>query len=251
MKRIISVFILIFSAFLYSRTVFSSYKPVDNIYVNDFAGVLDNDTKNYIISQGKTLEDKTSAQLAAVTVSSLEGALIEDYSLNIFRDWGIGNKTKNNGVLILLSIEDRKARIAVGDGLEGAINDAKAGRIIDNYGAPYFKNNDWNNGILATYKALLSEIYKEYGLDVPQEITESLESIRSSNSEENGYMFTIVIVLIVIILIIILSNKGGKGGSSIGGPFIGMGGGFGSGGFGSGGFGGGGTTSGGGATRGF
>lgn len=255
MKRIISALFVIAAVFLYINGVFALKKPSNDLYVNDFAGVLNSDVKNYIITQGKILDEKTSAQLVMTTVNSLGGVPLQDYASNLFREWGIGDKAKHNGVLVLLSTEDRKIRIEVGYGLEGAINDGKAGRIINNYGAAYFKNNDWNTGIIQIYKALLYEIYNEYGEKVPDEIINDLKSTNVSKSENDLDIFNICIIIIIIIIFII-NFKGGKGTPFIGGPFIGGIGGFGggnSGGFGrgsSGGFGGG-SSGGGGASRGF
>ena len=91
-----------------SRAVVSQ---TSDFYVNDSAGVLDNSLKNYIISTNKSLYSQTGAQIVVVTVNSLDGDAIEDYANKLFRQYGIGDSKKNNGVLILLSIQDRKCRI--------------------------------------------------------------------------------------------------------------------------------------------
>ncbi len=225
----------------------------EDIYVNDFADVLNEDTKNFIISQGKALDGSTSAQLAVVTTKTLESQPIEDYALNIFREWEIGNKEKNNGVLLLLSTEDRQVKIEVGYGLEGALNDAKTGRILDNFGVPYFKKENWNLGVREVYINLLSEIYKEYGLEVPEEVVD--KAVQSKVVDENMETFFEIGVVIFIFIIFLIFTKGDGGTPFIGGPGPFIGGGFGGGsfrggGFGSGGFGGG-SSGGGGASRGF
>ena len=79
---------------------------------------------------------------------------------------GIGNKSKDNGVLILVSTGDRDIRIEVGDGLQGRITDGKTGRILDNYIIPYLKNNDWDNGIKNGFNVILEEICAEYNITV-------------------------------------------------------------------------------------
>ena len=135
-------------------------------YVNDSANVLDYNLENYIISTNKSLNSQTGAQIVVVTVNSLEGKEIEEYANELFRQYGIGDKTKNNGVLILLSINDRKSRIEVGYGLEGALNDAKTGRIQDNYMIPYYKENNWQEGIKNGYNAILEEVKQEYSISV-------------------------------------------------------------------------------------
>lgn len=226
-----------------------------SIYVNDFAKVLNEDTKNYIISQGKALDQATSAQLAVVTVQTLESQPIEDYALNIFRRWEIGDKEKNNGVLLLLSTGDRKVKIEVGYGLEGALNDAKVGRILDDFGVPYFKEENWNSGVREVYVNLLAEIYKEYDLEVPEEVMK--EASHSELDENREAFLNIGILIFIFLLFLIFTKMGGGGTPFIGGPgtFIGgnfRGSGFGGGGsFGSGSSFGGGSSGGGGASRGF
>lgn len=148
-KRKFLIWCLIFivvclAIFNKSRAVVSQ---TSDFYVNDSAGVLDNSLKNYIISTNKSLYSQTGAQIVVVTVNSLDGDAIEDYANKLFRQYGIGDSKKNNGVLILLSIQDRKCRIEVGYGLEGTLTDGKTGRIQDNYMVPYFKNNNWQDGI--------------------------------------------------------------------------------------------------------
>ncbi len=219
--------------------------PTSDIYVNDFANILNDETKNYIISQSDALEQNTTAQLVVVTVENLDEKPIEDYALTVFREWGIGNKEKGNGVLLLLSKGDRKVKIEVGYGLEGTINDGKAGRILDEMGIPYFKEEDWNSGVCGVYSNLLSEIYKEYGLEVPDEVT---QVTKYRNANKNEIYLDIGISVFIILLFLIFTKKGG-GTPFIGGrgPFIG-GGGFG-GNFGNGRGCGGGSSGGGGASR--
>lgn len=137
-------------------------KPHTNIYVKDYAGIISPEIEREILRLGSELDQKTTAQLVVVTVDSFEGIPREDYALNLFRTWGIGDKEKNNGVLLLISYNDRQSRIEVGYGLEGALPDGKTGRIQDNYLIPYFKEGDYTGGIYNTYVALAGEIAEEY-----------------------------------------------------------------------------------------
>lgn len=265
MKRINSavfVFIFLFET-LCACNVFAIPRPTEDVYINDFANVLSEDTKSYIIARSKALDDATSAQLIVVTVESLEGKSVEDYALDISRDWGIGDKNKNNGVLFLLSTRDRKVKIEVGYGLEGAINDGKAGRILDQYGIPYFEDDNWNRGISEVYVSLLTEIYNEYGIEVPKEISEVVENRNSKKNIDNYINIACLIIVVVGFILVIRKGtidsytddgpfSGGFGGGSFGGGSFG---GWGSGGsFGGGSSGssfGGGSSGGGGASRGF
>jgi uncharacterized protein len=123
-------------------------------YVNDFAGLLSADNKTYLENKLVQLEKDTAAELAVVTINSLEGSTIEEYSYKLFETWGIGKKNKNNGVLFLVAKDDRKLRIEVGYGLEPIITDGRAGRIRDNNILPYFKADDYNAGIISGVDAL-------------------------------------------------------------------------------------------------
>lgn len=136
------------------------------IYVQDNAGVFSASVSGYLQSLGRQLDQKTTAQLVVVTVPSLKGAPLEDYSLQILRQWGIGNKEKNNGVLMLISTGDRKSRIEVGYGLEGALTDGVTGQIQDQYMIPYFRKGNYEEGIALGYEALARRIAKEYNVQL-------------------------------------------------------------------------------------
>ena len=86
------------------------------------------------------------------------------YATELFRRWGIGDKSKNNGILLLVVPSAKQVRIEVGYGLEGALNDAKAGEILDRYFIPYAKQNQFEQGILQTYGALIGVTMQEYGI---------------------------------------------------------------------------------------
>ena len=115
--------------------------------VVDQAGVLDAPVRAALDQQLADLEAKTTDQLVVVTVRSLEGATIEDYTLRLGRQWKIGQKDKNNGVLLLVAPSDRKVRIEVGYGLEGALTDAVSKYIISETIVPHFRANDMAGGI--------------------------------------------------------------------------------------------------------
>ncbi len=226
--------------------------PTSQFYVNDFADVMSEDTEQMVMKDSVALQAKTGAQIVVVTIDTLNGAAPEEYSLNLLRTWGIGDKTKNNGVLILLVVKDRQSRIEVGYGLEGAIPDGKAGRIQDDYMLSYYKNGDFNAGLKNGYLAVLAEVAKEYGLDVT-----TIESSAAAAPASDSPLFPDLIIPIVFVIffisvvIISIRGTGFRGGGGFGSGGSGLGG-FGSGGGGGGGFsGGGGGGGGGGAGRGF
>ena len=154
--KILVVFIILIN-FL-SINSFAIVKPTYEFYVNDYANILSEETENYIININKELESKTKAQIVVVTIPSLEGDSLEEYSTKLFRSFGIGDKTKNNGLLLLLALEEREFRVEVGYGLEGILPDGKTGRIQDEYMIPYLKENKWDDGIKNGFNAFLQII---------------------------------------------------------------------------------------------
>lgn len=220
-------------------------QPTSRFFVNDFAGVLTADAEDAMYAQGVQLAEKTKAQIVAVTVPSLDGLDVETFSYQLAAQWGIGDKEKDNGVLLLLAVQERKVRIEVGYGLEGRLNDAKVGRLLDNYAVPYFRENQFSEGMQATYDALINETYLEYGLEPDPNYDPS-----RSDAEDGDFVSNILPIIIIGIVLLIMFSRG-RGGP----PFIFFGGvphrhtrsgGFGS--FGGGGFGGGGGFSGGGGS---
>ncbi|WP_312563273.1 TPM domain-containing protein [Anaerospora sp.] len=160
--------------------------PASSLYVQDYAGVLTNESKNRLNSLGSQIAAKSKAQVVVVTVKSLEGAALEDYSLAILREWGIGDKTLNNGVLMLVAVGDRESRIEVGYGLEGALPDAKTGRIQDDYMIPWFQQGDYDKGIVNGYMALAGEVAKEYKLELKTD-AKPVQKTRAAHQEQSWY----------------------------------------------------------------
>ena len=160
-------------------------------YVNDYAKILSSETKEYIINTNIELQKKIGAQIVVVTVSSLGGQSIEEYATELFRKFGIGDKNKNNGVLLLCSTGDRLFRIEVGYGLEGRLTDGKTGRIQDKYIIPYLKNDNYNEGIKNGFSAVLQEVCKEYNI-----------SISEAQKPEEGHDFDSISSKIIIVGII-------------------------------------------------
>lgn len=169
-----------------------------NYYVSDFAGVLSSSTKQTIENMAKELEEKTGAQIVVVVIDSLQGASIEEYANTLFRQWGIGQKEENNGVLLLIAPNERESRIEVGYGLEGRLPDAKTGRIQDEYLIPYLAEGDYDSGIIATYQVLASEVAEEYDIEligVPDTIP---QSAIQRNNRMNKSIPTLLIILFLI-----------------------------------------------------
>ena len=208
-KKLFGLIMLIFTILAFYYTTYAVVSPKTNFYVNDYADVLSEETENYILNSNIDLQSKTKAQIVVVTVQSLSGQSIEEYATEIFRKFGIGDKEKNNGVLLLCSTGDRLFRIEVGYGLEGRLTDGKTGRIQDEYIIPYLKENDYDGGIRNGFTAILNEVASEYGVTISG--TDKLKKPTYSDGEFLTY-FTILIVWSIIGMIInyIIRKKGFK-----------------------------------------
>ncbi|MBI5701566.1 TPM domain-containing protein [Candidatus Saganbacteria bacterium] len=156
-------------------------------YVNDFANVLDSSTKNQINEICVSLEAITKSELAVVTVKTTAPLDSKSYVVKLFEKWKVGKKGLDNGVIFLLASDDRRVEIEVGYGLEGVINDAKAGEILDQFVVLSFKKGDFSEGMLLGSKALSQRIIEKY--DKPQVV------------EEKEDWVAIIIGLVVIIIL--------------------------------------------------
>lgn len=230
-------------------TLAAVISPTSDFYVNDNAGILTTTTKQYIMNTNVELERKTGAQIVVVTVKSLDGMSMEDYANQLFNSWGIGDKNKDNGLLLLCSYGDRKFRVEVGYGLEGKLPDGKTGRMQDEYIIPYLREDKFDEGIKNGYSAFLQEVADEYGVT----ITGSEQAVQKDVSFQ--LTETILYIGMMLLFIFISIYFRGRGGPFI---FFGGGGGFHGGGFSGGGFsggggfhGGGGHSGGGGSSRSF
>jgi uncharacterized protein len=123
--------------------------------VTDNAEILSASVRKSLTERLKAHEDRTGNQIAVLTVSSLNGESIEEYAEAVFKEWKLGQKGKDNGILVVVAPHDRRMRIEVGYGLEGAIPDSLAGSIIRNAMTPRFKSGDYDGGIDAGISAIL------------------------------------------------------------------------------------------------
>jgi S1-C subfamily serine protease len=127
-------------------------------YINDFADVIDEEYEDRINTLIKDLEEKTTAEIAAVTIESLELKTIDEYSFELFNKWGIGKEDKNNGILLLIALDEMKVRIEVGLGLEDIITSDIAKKIIDDLIIPKFREGDFNQGMYDSVEKLAGYI---------------------------------------------------------------------------------------------
>jgi uncharacterized protein len=137
-------------------------------YVNDRAGMLDAASRAELEQKLKSFEETTSNQVIVATFPSLEGESLEDFSIRLAEKWKIGQKGRDNGAILLIFKNDRKLRIEVGYGLEGALPDATSKSIIENVITPRFKQGDFKGGIFAGIDAMMAATKGEYRAPEPQ-----------------------------------------------------------------------------------
>ncbi len=203
--------------------------------VNDFAGVIGPDA-NAIETLLRELEQKTGAQVAVVTLSSLDGGEISDFSNRLFERWGIGQAGEDNGALLLAAIEDRQVWIEVGYGLEPIIPDAMAGRILDESVLPAFRQEQYAAGLAAGAATLALLIANNAGVELSGTIAARAPVAQTRNPLGGLLRFIVLLFLLPFIirhpwLALMLLSSGRMGG---GGGGFGRGGGGGFGGFGGG-----------------
>jgi len=226
--------------------------PAFQGWVSDYARVLDPSRKAQLSALIQEVKDKTGAEIAVLTVETTGGEDIFNYAMAVAEEWKPGDKGKDNGLVFVAAVQDRKMYILVGYGLEGILPDGKVGGIEDQYVIPAFKRGDYGGGILAGVSALAQVIADDAGVKLSQQYFSLPESHVDFQNQIPGW---VVALIVLIILIAILSSAFGsgrrQGGIHRGGGL--GGGGFGGGGFGGGGFGGfgGGGFGGGGAGRGW
>ena len=199
---------LFLQALLFANNSFAQNiiaKPIPATLVTDVAGVLSPEQKQALENKLVAIDDSSSNQIAVVIIPSLDGYPKEEYATKLFRDWGIGNKKTNNGILLLIAINDRQIRIEVGYGLEGAIPDITALNIIDNDIKPAFKAGNYYEGIDQATDNIAKAAVGEYKEARPKKTR--------SKSKGGGGLF----LIILIIIFVVLRNGRGGGGSNIGG----------------------------------
>ncbi|KPF66911.1 hypothetical protein IP69_14210 [Bosea sp. AAP35] len=174
----------------------------------DGANLIAPEARQRIETKLKAHEDKTSDQLVVATVPSLQDVSIEDFANGLFRFWKLGEAKTNNGVLLLVAPTERKVRIEVGYGLEGALTDALSKVIITTAVAPKFKTGDFAGGIEGGVDAILSILSGD------AEEWQRRASVRSDESSTGETIAVVFVMLMVFILIVAFMTEARRGGSS-------------------------------------
>jgi uncharacterized protein len=231
-------------------------KPVGA--VNDFASVISEPEKVKMENLSRDILDKAGTSIVIATVESIGDNTIETYANELYRNWGIGKKGEDKGILIILALKERKVRIETGYGVEGILPDGLVGQILDDEVIPYCKNGQYGEGLYGGLLSVAQVIAKASGVEISGEY-KAIKQVRKRPASRLG--FTPLLLLLLFLFFILgsgsiwpwlflfgLSGRGGRYRSGLGGGF--GGGGFGSFGGSFGGFGGG-LSGGGGASRGF
>ncbi|WP_231891222.1 TPM domain-containing protein [Arachidicoccus ginsenosidimutans] len=207
-KNIFTAFVVVFS---FTKLNAQNVLPPPNPprLVVDNANLLIPEQREILEEKLVTLDDSTSNQIAVVTIPTLKDSSgddypIEDYATKLFRSWGIGGKKHNNGVLLLIAVNDHKVRIEVGYGLEGAITDLQSRSIIDNDITPNFREGNYYRGIDNAINSLSAAAVGEYKIPNPHD---------SSDDSGGGIIF---LIILLVVLFIIIRSRGGGGGGGMG-----------------------------------
>ena len=225
-------------------------------YVTDLAGIMQATAQARLNNALRELEAKTTAQVLVLTVESLDGQNIGEFAFKTKELWKLGQKGKDNGVLIAVAVKDRKYRIEVGYGLESVLPDSLVGTIGREYFVPYFRQGDYSSGITAGTIAVIRTIAEHDGVVITNGSGGAQPRAVRNGKQISMFQMVVFAVLGIIVLILFITHPGqcmllilasqmggGRGGWSGGG-----GGGFGGGSFGGGG---GGSGGGGGASGGW
>ena len=211
--------------------------PAPREWFTDTAGMVSTTDAAMLNTKLKTFEEETGAQFLIYTLPSIEDDAIEDWTIRAARQWAVGQKKYDNGLILFVFAKDRKARVEVGYGLEGTITDAVSSRVIREQLAPHFQQNDYAGGLNAAANELM-RLIRTHEKPVPA-AQPSQGGRRESGGFDIGILVFIAVFLFLFILPLLRRRRSGCGGCI---PiFLPMGGGgitFGGGGFSSGGFGG-------------
>ena len=248
--------VVAFAAYAIAEPV-SSLKPTD--CVNDFAGVLNPSTITQLKEMCRQVLDKAQASVVVVTIKSTDGEEIVNYSQDLYEKWGIGQKGKDRGVLILLAVEDRRRWIKTGYGVEAILPDGKVGGF-GREAVPYLQRGDYDGAVSLLTSRVVDVIAKDAGVEITTSQPRRIEPVEAPPRGQPGISPGGIIALIILVIVVLAVPPlrrllfymflfGGMGGGGSRGGYGGGGwggGGFGGGGGGFGGFGGG-STGGGGA----
>lgn len=201
MKKLLAIFFLLLAFHAFSQPI--NPKPDPPRAVNDYGKMLESFQVQALEQKLDAYNDSTSSAIVIITIADLGDYAIEDVALKYLRDWGVGVKGKNNGVVILVSKNQRKAWIATGYGMEGPLPDVTVKQIVDQRMIPFFKENDFYRGFDNTVDAIEQAAAGEFKADPANQV---------ANRGGGGIAPRSIFFIIIIIIIIVVRLFGGGGG---------------------------------------
>ena len=200
---VLALFGVVYSTLLFSQNI--PPRPNPPKLVNDLAGILTPEQKLHLEEKLVAYDNSTSVQIAIVTVPTLDGADVADYAIELGRKWGVGNKSTNNGVVVLLSMQtgNRKMFIAPGYGLEASLTDYATKTIIDAEMIPEFKQENYYRGLEKGVDAIIQTTKGEYTAP---------EGYQNRGRQSEGGGFIVFLVVLFILFLVFVGGRGGRGG---------------------------------------
>ncbi|WP_425389531.1 TPM domain-containing protein [Ekhidna sp.] len=180
--------------------------------VTDLANLLSPSEEAYLTNQLKDLEERKGSQLAILTVNTTEPETIEQYSIRVVDQWKLGREDVDDGVLLVIAKNDRKLRIEVGYGLEGAIPDAYAKRIISNIIVPHFRDGDYYLGVEEGVEAIIGLIDGE---ELPEVASDSRQTSNKKFIALFSFSGIVILIIVMIVAKVLLAKKLGNTKSSV------------------------------------
>jgi len=185
---------------VFNAAAFNTPEPKG--FVNDFAGVISFEYNGKLQQLTQEVEQKTTAEITIVTIDSIAPYDEKEYAQQLFDNWKIGKKGKDNGVLLLLAVKERRWRIQPGYGLEGILPDGLCGEIGRSRMVPFFKQKDYGQGLYEGVSAIAVIIAKN--AQVTLEYAQNASPVTQQNTDDLGFPFVLTIVIIFVIFSIIL-----------------------------------------------
>ena len=225
MKKILSFLFALCLCLSVSVSAFAVVDRSESFYVADYSNVLSNDTEQMIINYNGSLEQQCQgAQIVVVTVDYLDGMYSDEYAYQLFNDWGVGSADYNNGMLLLLAVQENKAWLAYGLGLNSLIDSDQVDSLLDQYFWKDFDRGNYDEAVASLFKALLVWYDEQYDAQVVQSgssVTSGQEYNAGYNQpglwENLSYALRSIIKLLTVIAVLSLIFGGGgrrRGGGS-------------------------------------
>lgn len=218
-KRIISFIAALLLCAAMCTGAYALVSPSDEFYVTDSANVLSNETEQMIINYNGALEQQCSgAQIVVVTVDYLGGMYCDEYAYQLFNDWGVGSSEYNNGMLLLLAVQENKAWLAYGLGLNSLISSSDVDDMLDEYFWDDFDSGDYDEAVTALFKALLNWYDEHYDSSTASAgqvqsgtYSQPQDGYYSSYGRSSSSLGGIIRVIVILLILSAIFGGGGRG----------------------------------------